>query len=214
MQICSLVSKTTYLGGYVYTLSPPSTFLHSQLPVNFTENNNFHRGASFSMHLSKLIDNLEIQDASAHSDGHPGGWGSWAQGLMGVNICISAICMWSEKTQGREPITHPRTPEEGVITAAYCFRAHFCTCEAHGNALTPFKLTATDKHQKCKSVLFDASQVMFKMPLRDIVCVRKYPKTLYVKIQLNSHSNNRFDKHYKRMTPTAARRIFVTLHIH
>lgn len=36
-------------------LSPPNIFQHAELPINFTENNNFHRGASFSMHLSHAM---------------------------------------------------------------------------------------------------------------------------------------------------------------
>lgn len=135
------------LGGSAIP-SPPNTFQHAELPLNCTKNNHFHRGALFSMHLSRAMLDLSHGCGGGGGSGGPGGRGSWAQGLMGVNICISAICMWSEKTQGREPITHPRTPEEGVINAAYCFRAHFCTCEAHESAVTPFKLQATNKHKK------------------------------------------------------------------
>ncbi len=60
-----------------------------------------------------------------------------------------------------------------------------------------FKLCRS--RSKCRSVIL-------------FVCesIRKH----YVKIQLNSHSKNCFDKHYKRTTPTATRRIFGTLHIH
>lgn len=40
--------------------SPPNTFQHAELPLNFTENNNFHRRASFSARL--------LRDGNAHTD--------------------------------------------------------------------------------------------------------------------------------------------------
>ncbi len=86
------------------------------------------------------------------------------------------------EAQGSRANHTPRTPEEGVITAAYCFRAQFCTCEAHGNAVTPFKLTATNNTKKMQNpfclMYFKLCRSRSKCRSVILFCVREYPKTL------------------------------------
>lgn len=133
--------------------SPPNTFQHAELPLNFTENNHFHHGASFSAHVSCTM--VTLARMRRQRSRGPGRLSARAYGCEYMYQCHLHV-KW-ENTERAESQSHTHahlrkaSSLQPIVLGRICVRVRHMGMLSH--LLNSQPLTNT---KKCKSVLFDA----------------------------------------------------------